>query len=356
VVDGTGAADAVTVDAAAGATRVTGPGGTKVTVGGGEPSLDVLGVNTLGGDDQVAASPAAGAAIRTIVDGGEGADTVTTNGTSGPDLFTVAADGTFVAVSDTAGTYYDAVAESVMVNGLGGEDTISAVGNLGALTTLTLDGGTGNDTVVGGNGADVLHGGDGVDFVDGNQGVDRVQLDAGDDTVQWDPGDGSDIIDGGDGSDRLRFNASNAGETLDLSATSNRLRLTRDIGTVTVDAGTLELVDLRTFGSADRVNVHDLTGTGITDVAVDLAGSADPNQGDGAADSVVVDGTGAADAVTVDAAAGVATVRGLAAEIAVLHPDYAFDRLDIATLGGDDTVVNQLPPGIIQLYVDGMPQ
>ena len=87
------------------------------------------------------------------MDGGEGADTVTTNGTSGPDLFVVAADGTFVAVSDTAGTYYDAVAESVMVNGLDGEDTISAVGNLGALTSLTLDGGTGNDTVVGGNGA-----------------------------------------------------------------------------------------------------------------------------------------------------------------------------------------------------------
>ncbi|HEX2382369.1 MAG TPA: hypothetical protein VHI95_07025, partial [Acidimicrobiales bacterium] len=121
--------------------------------------------------------------------------------------------------------------------GLGGGNDTARVDETNGVFTDTeltrLAGGLGDDVLLGGHGPETLVGGAGVDFVDGNQGVDRVQLDAGDDTVQWDPGDGSDIIDGGDGSDRLRFNASNAGETLDLSATSNRLRLTRDIGTVT---------------------------------------------------------------------------------------------------------------------------
>ncbi len=356
VVEGTAAGDALTVDAAAGATRVAGPGGTEVTVTGGEPSLDVVGVNTLGGDDHVGADPAAGAAIRTIVDGGEGADTVTTNGTSGPDTLAVVANGAFVAVSDAAGTHHDAVAESVVINGLGGDDTLSAVGNLAALTTLTLDGGDGNDTVLGGNGADVLRGGAGVDVVDGNQGVDSADLGTGDDVFQWDPGDGSDVVEGGDGGDRLRFNGSNASELIELSANANRLLLRRDVAAVSLDAGNLEHVEVRTLGSADRVTVHDLTPTGLADVAVDLAGPVDPNQGDGLADSVVVEGTDGVDTFTISAAGGIAKVSGLAAEVTVVHPEVALDRLDIATLGGDDAVDNQLPPGVIQLFVDGTPQ
>jgi Ca2+-binding RTX toxin-like protein len=353
VVEGTDGVDTMTVDTAAGATRATGPGGTEVTVTGGEPSLDVFAVNTLGGDDHVAADPAAGAAIRTIVDGGEGADTVTTNGTSGPDTFAAIANGAFVAVANGAGPYYDAVAESVVINGLGGDDTISAVGNLAALTALTLDGGDGNDTVLGGNGADVLRGGDGTDFVDGNQGADTADLGTGDDTFQWDPGDGSDTIDGGDGADRLRFNGSGASEVLDLSANGNRLLLTRNVGIVSIDAGNLELVDVRTLGSSDSVNVHDLTGTDVTDVAVDLAAAV--GGGDAQADSVVVEGTDGVDTMTVSTLDGVVSVAGLTAEVAILHPEVAFDRLDITTLGGDDHVDNQLPAGVIQLYVDGTP-
>jgi hypothetical protein len=33
-----------------------------------------------------------------------------------------------------------------------------------------------------------------------------------------------------------------------------------------------------------------------------------------------------------------------------------FDSVDIATLGGADTVDDQLPAGVIQLCVDGTPQ
>ena len=50
----------------------------------------------------------------------------------------------------------------------------SATGNLAALIQITVDGGTGNDTLLGGNGADILLGGDGNDFVDGQQGNDTA--------------------------------------------------------------------------------------------------------------------------------------------------------------------------------------
>jgi hypothetical protein len=78
--------------------------------------------------------------------------------------------------------------------------------------------------------------------------------------------------------------------------------------------------------------------------------------GDGLADHVGIEGTDGVDTTTVSALDGVATVVGLAAEVAVLHPEVAFDRLDITTLGGDDAVDNQLPAGVTQLYVDGKPQ
>ena len=92
------------------------------------------------------------------------------------------------------------------LNANGGDDSFSATGNLAALIQITVDGGTGNDTLLGSNGADMLLGGDGNDFVDGNQGNDVAFLGAGDDTFQWDPGDGSDVVEGQDGTDTMLFN------------------------------------------------------------------------------------------------------------------------------------------------------
>ncbi len=66
--------------------------------------------------------------------------------------------------------------------------SFSATGNLAALISITVDGGTGNDTILGSNGADLLLGGDGDDFIDGQQGNDTALLGAGNDVFQWDPG------------------------------------------------------------------------------------------------------------------------------------------------------------------------
>ncbi len=361
--DGQGdqAADQVNVEGTAGPdnVQVTTDGTTAhvaglaaaVTVSHGEPSLDTLNVNTLGGDDNVTSDPAVGAAIHTVIDGGEGNDTVTTTGTDGPDTFSaVPSAGSLVAVANGANQFYEMTAESLVLKGLGGDDTLRGSNGLDGRTTLTLAGGAGSDTLVGGDGADVLRGGPGNDFVDGGRGSDVVSMGDGNDTFNWDPGDGSDVIDGDAGSDHIVFNGSNASEHIDLSANGNRLRLVRDVAGVTMDAGSVENVDVDAKGSPDNIAVHDLTGSSTTAVNVDLAGI-DPTQGDAAADTVTVDGTNGVDAIEVSATNGVVKVGGVAAVVKIAHAEAALDLLDINTLDGNDAVNSTLPPGIIQLLI-----
>ena len=73
---------------------------------------------------------------------------------------------------------------------------------------------------------------------------------AGDDTFVWNPGDGSDVVDGQDGFDTLQFNDANIAETVNISANGSRTRLTRDIGGVTMDLGTMERIQIAALGGA----------------------------------------------------------------------------------------------------------
>src|SRR5207342_2552784 len=163
---------------------------------------------------------------------------------------------------------------------------IAASNGIGALTTLTLEGGDDGDDLRGGDGADILNGGKGDDIVDGNIGADQATLGAGDDRFQWDPGDGSDTVEGQGGDDQLDFNGSNAPEQIELSADSGRTRLTRNVGLITMDFDGIERVKVRALGGTDTVTVDDLAGTGVENVDVDL--SASVGGGDGTPDSVVV--------------------------------------------------------------------
>ena len=101
------------------------------------------------------------------------------------------------------------------VNGLGGDDAISAAALPAQTIALTLDGGAGNDRIAGGRGIEALLGGDGNDSIDGNGGNDVAFLGAGDDIFVWDPGDGSDTVEGQDGTDTLLFNGANVAERID---------------------------------------------------------------------------------------------------------------------------------------------
>jgi hypothetical protein len=310
---------------------------TQVLVQGADPVNDEFVVATLAGDDQIQTGREALGALVYNADGGEGADVVRYDGTAENDGIAVVANGAEVAVDSPPAARFDALAvESLIVQGLGGEDILSAVGNVAALTTLTLDGGDGSDIVRGGNGADLLLGGDGQDILDGNQGLDRALGGAGDDLFQWDPGDGSDTLEGQAGADTLVFSASNAGEILDVSANGRRVRLTRNIANVTLDVDDVEAASLRLLGGADAVVVHDLSRTDLRDVEVDL--NAFGGGGDGQIDTVTVNGTERRDVVDVGFSAARVLVAGLATETRIAGSEQANDRLLVNTLGGNDDV------------------
>ena len=181
--------------------------------------------------------------------------------------------------------------DELVVNGLGGNDAISAAALAAQAIALTLDGGVGDDTIAGGAGVETLLGGDGNDTVDGNGGNDRALLGAGDDTFVWDPGDGSDTIEGEAGADTMRFNGANVAEQVDLSANGNRLRFFRTQANITMDTAGVERVDFNALGGADLVTVNDLSGTDVTSLNVDLAAALGGATGDGAADKVIVNGS-----------------------------------------------------------------
>lgn len=292
-----------------------------------------------------------------LFEGGEGTDTVEVNGGNGDEIFTVTANGGRVRFDrlDPAPFAIDiGTSEKLVVNGNGGNDFVSATGNLAALIHLTFDGGAGNDTLIGGNGADLLIGGEGNDFIDGNQGNDTVLMGAGDDVFQWDPGDGSDVVDGGGGVDTLRFIGSNAGEIFTLSANGSRVRFTRNIGNVTMDLKGIERVDLETLGGADTVVMNDLSKTEVVELNVNLAGTLGGSNGDSQIDQVIVTGTHGADVVNVIGSGGTVSVVGLPTLVKIHNAEGANDQLTINASSGHDLVsAATLNAGLIGLFIDG---
>src|SRR5262249_51566231 len=110
------------------------------------------------------------------------------------------------------------------------------------------------------------------------------------------------------------------------------LRFFRDPGQITMDTNGVEHVDFNALDGADTVTVHNLAGTGVSNVNVDLAGS---NGADNASDQVIAEGTANADPVTIAGNATGVTATGLPATISVLHPE-ASDRLTVNGLAGAD--------------------
>jgi len=267
------------------------------------------------------------------------ADAVTLAGTAGADTVAAYADGTdVVVVGGTAGMPLRLTGVDLLAADLaGGDDAFSTTGNLAALVALDVAGGDGNDTLLGGNGADRLAGGAGADYLDGNQGADTIDAGDGADVVAWDPGDASDIVTGGAGADRLVFNGGGVGESIGLAAVGDRVRLSRDVGSVGLDLDALETLELRTVGGADTVTVHDLTGTDLTEVHTDLA-AIGGTAGDSVGDEVIVNGTASDDAISVVDEGSAVVVGGLASTVRLTHADPTLDRLTVNGLDGNDSV------------------
>src|SRR5207244_4256394 len=124
---------------------------------------------------------------------------VINNGGNGAETYTVVPNGARVRFDRVAPApfFLDiGTTENLVVNLNGGDDTFTAGNGLATLIQLTVDGGTGNDTITGGDGNDKLLGGDGNDVINGGRGSDAALLGTGDDTFVWNPGDGSDVVEG----------------------------------------------------------------------------------------------------------------------------------------------------------------
>lgn len=287
---------------------------------------------------------------------GDGAsDSVIVAGTNQADAISLAGSGGNVAITGLAALVNIQGAESIdhlTVNGLGGNDVINAA-SLQTPLALTLDGGIGNDQLFGSANADILLGGDGNDLVNGGRGNDTAFLGAGDDTFVWNPGDGSDVVEGQAGNDTMQFNGANINENIDVSANGSRVRFTRDVANITMDVNGLERVNFAALGGADHVVINDLTGTGVTQVNVDLAASPGGTAGDRQQDTVIVNGTNGDDNIRIAKPSSIVSVTGLAAVVNILHSE-PIDQLRVNALGGTDRVdASGLAAGIIGLTLDG---
>jgi Ca2+-binding RTX toxin-like protein len=99
----------------------------------------------------------------------------------------------------------------------------------------------------------------------------------------------------------------------------------------------VETVDFNALGGTDAVTVHDMTGTDVKQVNVDLAGTPAGNTGDNSKDVIVIEGTSGDDAITLSMQNGALVVNGLAAQIVIDHFDPT-DEIHILGLGGNDVI------------------
>ena len=290
--------------------------GTRVTLfrDVGNVTMDLNGIEriqlgVLGGADNIVVNNLTGTNLKQVAvnlaaagGGGDGqADTVTVNATNANNAISVASNGASVVVNGLSEQVTidgaEASNDSLVINGLGGNDGINASALNTGQINLTIDGGAGNDVIVGSRGNDVLIGGDGNDIIKGGPGNDVALLGAGNDLFIWNPGDGSDTVEGQAGFDTLIFNGSNVNENISISANGTRATLFRDVANVTMDLNGVEHIQLGALGGADNIVVNDLTGTDLKQIAVHLAAAG--GGGDGQPDTVTVNATTGDDAISV---------------------------------------------------------
>ncbi|MDA0809743.1 MAG: M36 family metallopeptidase, partial [Planctomycetota bacterium] len=207
-----------TIDGGAGDDSISGQSGDDVITGG--AGIDDVVWNGVGnGNDTILAS--------------DGAETLTVQGDSGVNNYTVSSNSGLLRVAEGAASITVATSTTTInvnggseddvititsladvnplvlnVDGQADNDTITAVdANIGRVR-LFLNGGTGNDTITGSRDGDSINGDGGDDLVFGGLGNDSVDGGDGNDTLNGEAGNdflfgntGNDLMDGGDGND-----------------------------------------------------------------------------------------------------------------------------------------------------------
>ena len=318
--------------------------------------VERIDLNALGGADTLTVGDLSGTDVAQVnvnlagvPGGGAGdgqVDTVVVNGTAAADHIRVTgASGNVTVLGLPAQvniTRAEGANDKLTVNALAGDDVVDASGLAGGVVALQVNGGLGADVIFGSPGDDLVNGGDGNDV---------ALLGTGADTFVWNPGDDNDTVEGQAGLDTIVFNGANVSENIDISANGGRVRLFRNVASVTMDINDVERITVNAQGGADNVVINDLSGTDVTEVNVNLAvGGA----GDAQADNVVVTGTTGDDVILVTGNAGSASVLGVAARVNITGAEAANDRLTVNALAGDDVVeATGLAASAIQLTANG---
>ena len=170
---------------------------------------------------------------------------------------------------------FDAATERFQVNGLGGNDSVTANDGVGALTLLSVDGGAGADTVHGSDGADLILGGEANDVLNGGGGDDRIVGDrgndtmnggTGDDTLVWNNGDATDVANGDDGRDDVEVNgAAAAGDIFTVQPNGARIKFDRpNLVLFSIDIGSSETLHANGLGGNDAITVGDVGAFEVT--------------------------------------------------------------------------------------------
>ena len=237
--------------------------------------------------------------------------------------------------------------ERLEVNGGGGNDTMAGEAGIAVLgVALTLNGGTGDDTITGADSADLITGGDdndvlagagGDDRIVGNRGSDTQTGGDGDDTTVWNNGDGTDKSDGDGGFDVQEVNgATNAGDAFTVRPDGARTRFDRtNLVAFSIDIAS-EALDLNALGGNDVATVAD--GTPLV-VDVDggsgddvLTGSAGTETMRGGSGNDTLTGGGGVDAIDGEDGADAIAARDGAPDIVRCGAGADSATLDAATL------------------------
>ncbi|WP_298965834.1 DUF5801 repeats-in-toxin domain-containing protein [uncultured Roseibium sp.] len=299
-VDGSGStiAAGVTVNAGQGTDTVWGTNQNDTL--NGDDGNDTL--NGEGGDDKLN-----GGSGNDTINGGSGADTIdggagadTLNGNGGNDRFLL--DGDEIGTTIDGGGNTDTIeltgditvqdfdpnnVERIQTNGLaingdGGNSSnrtidlrgLTSVDGSGSTiaTGVTVNAGSGTDTVWGTNQNDTLNGENGNDTLNGEGGDDELNGGSGNDEING--GTGNDTIDGGTGSDTLNGNGGNdrflldgdeIGTTINGGGNTDTIELTGDITVQDFDPNNVERI---------QTNGHAINGDGgnSSNRTIDLRG------------------------------------------------------------------------------------
>ena len=284
----------VTIDGGIGADQLTGSAGDDVINGGddvdnvvGNPGNDTIDLGD--GDDLNTWNNGDGS---DTVEGGLGADTQQVNGADAADDFVIdvngirldfqrqnlgvftldigtvetldlntGADDDVVTVNDLTGL---TDLTTIDIEGETGNDTFDASALPGGIVALTAAGGDANDTIIGSQGDDVLNGDIGNDQITGGLGNDTIDGGATDDLIIWNNGDGSDQVEGGDGADTQQVNGSDIdGDQFTVAPNGARVAFDRtNLGLFTLDIGTVETLEANGQGGDDTLTVDVGTGVG----------------------------------------------------------------------------------------------